>query len=68
MGDINGGEISPPSPTPPGVCAVVVVVVVVVGAVGCLIIDGTGDRRVDRADSVCFSRSLPSSSMSTKGS
>lgn len=69
MGDIKGGDISPPSFTPPGVNAVVVVVVVVVGAAERLITDGTGDRRTDRAESVCLSRSrASSSSRSTKGS
>jgi hypothetical protein len=63
VGEINGGEINPPSPTPPGASAVVVF-----GAAESLIAVGTGERRVDRADSVCFNRSLPSSSKSTKGS
>lgn len=66
VGDIKGGEISPPSFTPPGLNAVVVVVVA--GAAECLRTDGTGERRIDRAESVCLSRSRPSSSMSTKGS
>lgn len=72
MGDIRGGEISPPSlsasPPPVSPAGVDSVVVVVVGAAECLMIAGTGDRRIDRAESVCLSRSRPSSSISTKGS
>ena len=70
MGDIRGGEISPPSlsASPPPVSPAGVDSVVVVGAAECLIIAGTGDRRIDRAESVCLSRSRPSSSISTKGS
>lgn len=66
VGETSGGEIRPVSRPPPGVSAVVVVVVV--GAAERLITDGTGERRFDRAEIVCFSRSLPSSSISTKGS
>lgn len=66
VGDIRGGEISPPSLTPPFIAPGDNAVVV--GAAECLITDGTGERRIDRVESVCLSRSRPSSSMSTKGS
>ena len=69
MGEINGGEISPPpaAPPPPRVA-------VVDGEADdaeCLITDGTGERRIDRAESECFNFSFPNSpsfSRSTKGS
>lgn len=68
VGDIRGGEISPPSLSAPPPAPSTSVDAAVVGAAECLIIAGTGERRIDRAESVCLSRSRPSSSISTKGS